>query len=66
MEEARERFHALLARANPVGLFSEDLDAESGELLGNFPQAYTHIGLIHAALTIGAARRGEGEARAWT
>lgn len=66
VEEARERFDALLARANPVGLFSEDLDAESGELLGNFPQAYTHIGLIHAALTIGAAQRGEGGARAWT
>lgn len=65
LEEARERFDALLARANPLGLFSEDLDAQSGELLGNFPQAYTHIGLIHAARTIGAVQRGEGGPRAW-
>ncbi|MEC8510948.1 MAG: glycoside hydrolase family 15 protein [Planctomycetota bacterium] len=65
VEEARARFDALIARANPVGLFSEDLDAQSGELLGNFPQAYTHIGLIHAALTIGAAERGESWSRAW-
>ena len=34
-------------------LFSEDVEPSNGRLLGNFPQAYTHVGLIHAAITIG-------------
>ena len=46
-------FNRLLGHANPLGLFSEDIDPKTGALLGNFPQAYTHVGLIHAAITIG-------------
>lgn len=67
LDEAVALFNRLLPHANPVGLFSEDIDPASGALLGNFPQAYTHVGLIHAATTIGellAAR--DGKVRAWT
>ncbi len=66
MEEAVQLFERVLAHANPLGLFSEDIDRGSGALLGNFPQAYTHVGLINAALTIGQLREGrEGRARGW-
>lgn len=66
LDKAIEVFNRLLAYANPVGLFSEDIDPDTGRLIGNFPQAYTHVGLIHAALTIGElldAR--DGRFRAW-
>ena len=53
---------------DPVdGGWMEDIEPATGELLGNFPQAYTHVGLINAAATIGdllAAR--DGGVRAWT
>jgi GH15 family glucan-1,4-alpha-glucosidase len=67
LEPAMEVLERLLRAANPVGLFSEDVDPKNGRLLGNFPQAYTHVGLIHAATTIGElldAR--DGRVRAWT
>jgi GH15 family glucan-1,4-alpha-glucosidase len=67
LDEAAALFERLLSVANPVGLFSEDVEPSTGRLLGNFPQAYTHVGLIHAATTIGElldAR--EGRVRAWT
>lgn len=66
LDDAVEVFHRVLAHANPLGLFSEDIDPETGQLLGNFPQAYTHVGLIHAAMTIGALRDvRDGRVRAW-
>ena len=46
------RFEELMLHANHVGLFSEDLDPVSGEQLGNFPQTYSHVGLINAAFAI--------------
>ncbi|HSE53864.1 MAG TPA: glycoside hydrolase family 15 protein, partial [Gemmatimonadales bacterium] len=67
LDDAVELFHRLLGYANPVGLFSEDIDPATGALLGNFPQAYTHVGLIHAAMTIGELLEArDGRVRAWT
>lgn len=51
MEEARALFEKLLALSNDVGLLSEEYDSNHG-LIGNFPQAFSHIGLVNAALSI--------------
>jgi len=51
-EEAREIFEKLLARRNRHGLLSEDLDAHTGELWGNFPQTYSMVGLINSAMKL--------------
>jgi GH15 family glucan-1,4-alpha-glucosidase len=59
VDEARERFEQLLGFASPLGLFSEEVDPDTGEHLGNYPQAFTHIGLINCALTLQRAQEGE-------
>jgi hypothetical protein len=51
-DEARELFERVLARRNPLGLLSEDLAFDSGEAWGNFPQTYSHVGLIIAAMAL--------------
>jgi GH15 family glucan-1,4-alpha-glucosidase len=67
LDAAVEVFERVCSFANPVGLFSEDIDPQTGALLGNFPQAYTHVGLIHAATTIGELLEArDGRVRAWT
>lgn len=48
-EEARRVLDRVRAVQSPLGLLSEDLDPTSGVMWGNFPQAYSHVGLIHAA-----------------
>jgi GH15 family glucan-1,4-alpha-glucosidase len=56
-----ERARAVFARAagyvNDVGLLAEEVDPATGELLGNFPQAFSHIGLVNAAWAIQQAER---------
>ena len=51
-DDAREMFERVLARRNPLGLLSEDLAFDSGEAWGNFPQTYSHVGLIIAAMAL--------------
>lgn len=51
-ERARELFERLLEHANDVGLLSEQVEPQSGELVGNFPQAFSHVGLIGAAINL--------------
>ena len=60
VEEARTLFERLCGYANDVGLFAEEIDPSTGAALGNFPQAFTHVGLINAALSL--TRRMNGEA----
>ena len=59
LEEARLVFDKMLSYANHVGLYSEEIGL-TGEQLGNFPQAFTHLALINAALTLDAGLDDEG------
>jgi len=56
---ARKRFEALLAYSNDLGLYAEEADPETGMALGNFPQAFSHTGLINAALLLAEAATAE-------
>ncbi|MDZ7797722.1 MAG: glycoside hydrolase family 15 protein [Candidatus Marinimicrobia bacterium] len=60
-KEASEYFDKLLSHANHLGLFSEGMDFESKRLLGNFPQAYSHLSLIDAAITFSGTRIDKNE-----
>jgi alpha,alpha-trehalase len=53
-ERARGLFERLLGFCNDVGLLAEEIDPHSGELIGNFPQAFSHLGLIQAAIALDA------------
>jgi GH15 family glucan-1,4-alpha-glucosidase len=54
---AEQLFDKLVRYANDLGLLAEEIDTATGELLGNFPQAFSHVGLITAAWEIDKARR---------
>ena len=57
LEEARALFERLLGYTNDLGLLAEELDPHTGEALGNFPQAFSHVGLIGAAMNLLKATR---------
>jgi GH15 family glucan-1,4-alpha-glucosidase len=56
VRQATQRFERLLSYANDVGLFGEEIEPGSGEMLGNFPQTYTHVGVLGAALSLADAQ----------
>jgi GH15 family glucan-1,4-alpha-glucosidase len=62
-KKARQLFDRLLSRCNDAGLLSEESDPMTGRMLGNFPQAYSHVGLINCALNL-SRRAGPAEERA--
>jgi GH15 family glucan-1,4-alpha-glucosidase len=51
-EDAQRLFNRLLSHCNDVGLLAEEFDPLNGRMLGNFPQAYSHVGLINCALNL--------------
>ena len=57
IDRAEGLFDRLVACANDLGLLAEEIDTANGELLGNFPQAFSHVGLITAAWEIDKARK---------
>lgn len=61
-EDAQRLFERLLSRCNDVGLLAEEYDPLAGRMLGNFPQAYSHVGLINCALNL-ERQRGPADVR---
>jgi GH15 family glucan-1,4-alpha-glucosidase len=58
LQAALGLFERQLSFANDVGLYAEEIDPQTGTALGNFPQAFTHVGLINAALSLQARMEG--------
>jgi GH15 family glucan-1,4-alpha-glucosidase len=57
LNEAKRLFEHVLSFANDLGLFAEEIDPDTGAALGNFPQAFTHVGLINAAIAMEQAAK---------
>ena len=57
LDEATALFERLLQHTNDLGLMSEELDPHSGDMLGNFPQAFSHLSIINTAVQLQRARR---------
>jgi alpha,alpha-trehalase len=64
LEEAERRFERLLSFSSPLGLLAEEIDPGSGELLGNYPQTFSHLMLIAAAANIERQRHHKLRSRA--
>ena len=61
LDQAKATFERAVAAINDVGLLAEEVDVATGEMIGNFPQAFSHIGLVNAAWAISqAAERAAG------
>lgn len=56
IEEAEQLYDSLCARASPLGLFSEQIDPSTGVFMGNFPQAFSHIGVIASGVNLARAK----------
>ncbi len=56
LDEAEGLYTSLCARASPLGLLSEQIDPSTGEFAGNYPQAFSHIGIIASGVTLARAR----------
>ena len=57
LDEAMTLYESLCARANPLGLLAEQIDSTSGAFLGNFPQAFSHIGVISSGINLARLMR---------
>jgi GH15 family glucan-1,4-alpha-glucosidase len=58
VDEAREIFERLLEARTPLGLLAEEYDPRQGRLVGNFPQAFSHVGLVNSAFNLSGATAG--------
>ena len=70
LDEAERLLESLIEYSNHLGLFSEEIDPETGAMLGNFPQAFTHMGFVTATVELGKAlararqtKKGDGRER---
>ncbi|WP_377272931.1 glycoside hydrolase family 15 protein [Peterkaempfera sp. SMS 1(5)a] len=61
IEEAGELYASLCARASPLGLMSEQIDPSTGAFMGNFPQAFSHIGIIASGVNLARATAGAAQ-----
>jgi len=61
IDHTRELIKTLLGFRNDLGLYAEEIEPRTGQALGNFPQAYTHVGLINAALSLQQREQGEAQ-----
>ena len=59
LQQAQDAFQQILHYRNDVGLYAEETDPREAQALGNFPQGFTHVGLISAALTLSERERGK-------
>ena len=62
LDQARATFERAAAYANDVGLLAEEVDPGGAEMIGNYPQAFSHIGLVNAAWAITEAERRQATA----
>jgi GH15 family glucan-1,4-alpha-glucosidase len=62
VEAATVTFERAIAAINDVGLLAEEVDTHNGEMIGNYPQAFSHIGLVNAAWAITQAQQRAGPA----
>ena len=62
LKEAKDIFTNVIKRISPLGIFAEEIDLNTNKQLGNFPQAFSHIGLINSALYLSIA---QGKKHKW-